>query len=378
VAGTTALDRLLRTLLPAAAWRGQAAGTTAVQRTAVAAVSTFAGGIAHELNNPLSAVRRAASELVLAMGRLAASAEHWGGVGDPAERQAVRAAQRELTAAQCPGGTPDALAAAGNEQRLQGWLAAHGVADPAQLAGLLADRGHTVDWLVALAGRLRGQALAPALDYLSHAVLVHSLGTDLDGASQRMTDIVGTVRQYARLDRAPMQPVELAADLDATLAILRHRMTGMDVHRDYATDLPVLLGYPAELNEVWTNVIDNAVAATGGRGRLRIATYRDGSGVAVEIGDDGVGIPADALPRIFEPYFTTKNAGDGTGLGLYLSHLIVTERHGGSIGVESRPGDTRFLIRLPPRPERPAGGRQGVIGAIVRGETRVTHRRRTA
>ena len=175
-----------------------------------------------------------------------------------------------------------------------------------------------------------------------------------------------------------MRRLDLAGDIDSTLAMLRHRLTGMQVSRDYAADLPPVLGYPAELNEVWTNIIDNAVAATGGRGRLRIATCADGPGVAVEIGDDGVGIPADALSRIFEPYFTTKDTGDGTGLGLYLSHLIVTERHGGSISVESRPGDTRFLIRLPPRPERPTGGRQGVIGAFVRGEARVTQRRRSA
>ena len=370
--------QVLRVLVPVVVWRIRSSETMAMQRAAVSAVSTFAGGIAHELNNPLSAVRRAIGELLVAVNRLAVCAEQWGEVGEPDERNVVRAAQRELTGPWCNRGALDALEAAGNEERLEDWLAARHVADPTLLAGLLAERGFTVDWLAELAGRLRQPALAPALDYLSQAVLIHSLDADLDGASQRMTDIVRTARQYAKLDRTPMREVHLAADIDATLAILRHRLADMDVHLDYAADLPLVLGYPAELNEVWTNLLDNAIAATGGRGRLRVATHRDGPGVVVEIGDDGAGIPAEALPRIFEPYFTTKDTGDGTGLGLYLSHLIVTERHGGSISVESRPGDTRFLIRLPPRPERPVGGRQGVIGAIVRGETRVTQRRRPA
>jgi signal transduction histidine kinase len=172
--------------------------------------------------------------------------------------------------------------------------------------------------------------------------------TDIEDAGNRVSSLVAAAKQYSQLDRAPHQDTDLHAGLDATLVMLSAKVgPGIDVVKDYDRSLPLVPGYPAELNQVWTNLIVNALDAMGGSGTLTLRTYRDGDCAVVEVGDTGPGIPAEIRRRVFEPFFTTKPVGQGTGLGLDVSWRIVVNRHGGDLRLTSEPGDTRFRVLVP-------------------------------
>ncbi len=298
------------------------------EREKLAGLGTLAAGLAHELNNPAAAIRRSVSSLQAAI----------------AARDALRppATVTEMT----PDDPSPSLGALDRSDRIE---ELNEIVDDSGLAASLVDAGWTPEQLGAA---FRGLDPAQASDgaaWLAQTNTITSLLEEVKTAADRISEIVGAVKSYAYLDQAPVQRVDVRKGLDDTLVILGHKLKGgVDVMRDYARDLPEIDAYGSELNQVWTNVIDNAVMAMDGRGALEVrAEPTDEGGVRVTICDNGPGIPETAKAHLFEPFFTTKEPGVGTGLGLHISHNVVT-RHGGEISVESRPGRTCFLVTLPP------------------------------
>jgi len=331
-------------ILPVLAWRVKSSELRARNQATIAALGTLAAGLAHELNNPASAVVRAAGELADAVGRFTAAACEWGARATPRERDILNAARAEFgDCAHRAGGN----CAADDEDAILRWALERGVGNPAGLSGTLADLGVTAAGLESRLSGLSDTSLPAALDHLSAALELAELAADLHTAGAAISVLVSAIRGYANVDRAPEQVFIITEGIDATLAVLRHKLADIRVVRAYEQDLPRITGIPSELNQVWTTLIDNAVDAMDGSGTLTVRVQREIDCVRVELADTGRGIPAATQQRIFEPFYTTKEVGQGTGLGLHLSHRIVTSSHRGSIGVTSVPGNTRFLVRLP-------------------------------
>jgi signal transduction histidine kinase len=222
------------------------------------------------------------------------------------------------------------------------------------LAPALAGAGVDLRWCEAAAASLEGVALQVGLEWVASAVTMTSLIDQTQDATRRISELVSAVKSYSQLDRAPVQDVRVADGLESTLVMLGHKLrAGVTVRREYADDVPVIEATPDELNQVWTNLIDNAVDAMEGRGTLTVRTYADERAVVVEVDDTGPGMTEEVAAHAFELFFTTKPVGQGTGLGLDLSRRIVAERHGGEVTVDSRPGDTIVRVRLPLRSSSP-------------------------
>jgi signal transduction histidine kinase len=203
------------------------------------------------------------------------------------------------------------------------------------------------DWIDRLVS-VAGAQLEPVLGWMAATLEIDSLVEELSAASSRITTLVGAMKTYSRVDKSAMEKIDIHDGIESTLVILQHRLKGgMEVVRDYDRDVPKVEAYSGELNQVWINLIDNAIDATDGKGTLTIRTAREADRVLVEIGDDGPGIPTELQRRVFEPFVTTKDVGKGTGLGLDISYRIVVRRHHGDLSVTSSPGDTRFQVRLP-------------------------------
>jgi signal transduction histidine kinase len=212
----------------------------------------------------------------------------------------------------------------------------------------LATGGLDVDCLGEIARSVAPDLLDQALHWIGYALETEQLLTDIEDAGNRISSLVAAAKQYSQLDRASHQWIDVHDGLKSTLAILAHKMgDGIRVVKDFDRTLPQIPAHPGELNQVWTNLVDNAVRAMNGSGTLTLRTSRDGDQVLVEVGDTGPGVPPELRQRVFEPFFTTKPVGEGTGLGLDISYRIVVNRHGGAIGLVSNPGDTRFQVRLP-------------------------------
>ncbi|HKN97487.1 MAG TPA: ATP-binding protein [Pseudonocardiaceae bacterium] len=341
----TRLPSMANMLLPVLAWRIKSSEQQARSRATIAALGTLAAGLAHELNNPAAAVARAAELLCPVIDRLDHTAQDWGRDADAAERQALRTTIGEALRAVPVESDP--LTTADAEDEITDWALEVGAENADQLAGALAGRGLTVDWLRATTAAIGEQRLPRALDYLATVLEARLLTGEVRTAGERISSIVATTKEYTNLDRAPRQPVAVNDCLEATLTVLGPKLDGVKVVRAYSPSVPRIMAYQSELNQVWTNLIDNAVDAMNGKGTLGLRTCVENHSVVVEISDTGIGIPEEIQSRIFEPFYTTKDVGKGTGLGLHLSYRIVTQRHHGSITVRSLPGDTRVIVRIP-------------------------------
>ncbi|MER5729260.1 ATP-binding protein [Streptomyces sp. NPDC002138] len=341
-------------LLPVLAWRIKSSEIQARKRATVEALGTLAAGLAHELNNPAAAVARAAQELAPALERLTRTAQAWGAAATGAERAVLDRMARELDELPPPA-TTDPLAQADAEEEIGDWAAETGVERPGLLGAGVADLGLELGWLLERVEGIGEPALPAALDHLAALLEIRSLAAELRAAGPRISQLVSATRDYANLDRAPEQRFAVTDGLENTLVVLRSKLSGISIVRAYDPGLPELTGYPSELNQVWTNLVDNAAEAMEGSGVLTLRVRAEGVCMVVEISDTGRGIPESSLPRIFEPFYTTKDVGKGTGLGLHLSYRIVTQRHQGSITARSRPGETRMVVRLPLAPAPLAG-----------------------
>jgi signal transduction histidine kinase len=326
------------------------------QRERLLALGKLTAGLTHELNNPAAAASRAAAALrerVAGMrAKLALLSE---GRLDGAVLRALTGLQEELVAR--VGTTPElpALERSDREDELGDWLDDRGVGGAYELAGVFVGAGLGPADLQRVADAVEPADLEPALRWLAYAVETESLLAEIVDSTGRISGLVEAARQYSQLDRAPHQPTDLHAGLDATLVMLSAKTPpGVRVVKDYDRTLPPVPGYPGELNQVWTNLIVNALDAMAGEGTLTLRTTRDGDCVLVEVADTGPGIPEELRQRVFEPFFTTKPVGQGTGLGLDVSYRVVVTRHGGDLRVRSRPGDTRFQVRLPLQEPPPA------------------------
>ncbi len=320
--------------------------STARQRSSLITLGTLAAGLAHELNNPAAAATRAADSLEAAS-RSVLESLGW------LSRNDISAAQfsdldRLRTSLEPAPAALDALDRADREDSLLDWLRDHGVVrDPWLLAGALTNAGADPEWCARVESVLPGADLEPALHWVASTAEVRQLLGEVKESTHRIFELVAAMRSYSQLDRASRQRVRVTEGLDSTLVMLGHKLQGVTVERSYAPELPELEGYPGELNQVWTNLIDNALDAMDGDGILRVRTGVVDGQLVVEIGDSGPGMPGPVAARAFEPFFTTKEVGRGTGLGLDIARRVVVERHGGSITIESEPGDTRILVRLP-------------------------------
>jgi signal transduction histidine kinase len=318
------------------------------QRDSLVALGTLAAGLAHELNNPASAATRAVDELRTISDRQLMSLVHLAQGSMSAEQfLALDALRRGLDPS--PAGA-DPLAVADREDALADWLDAHDVPRSWEVAPTLALAGADVAWCERVAQLLEPDSLATGLQWAASALSMTTLLSEIKESTGRVSNLVATVKSYSQLDRASVQDIDLTEGIDSTLVVLGDKLhDGISVVRDYADDLPRIEAIPGELNQVWTNLIDNAVDAMEGKGTLRVSARPDGDHVVVEVADTGPGMTPDVQARVFEPFFTTKDVGKGTGLGLDISRRVVVDRHHGEIEVASHPGQTVMTVRLPRR-----------------------------
>jgi len=318
-------------------------------RERLASLGTMAAGLTHELNNPAAAARRAAAEIAEVLDVITSSLARFVESGvERAEAGQLVALQQEALARASAASALDALDAADAEDEVLALLEDLGVSEPWRLAEPLAVAGVDRAWLERVC-ELAGPAAGAALRWVAATLSAGRLAAELQESTARMSALVGAVKTYAYMDRGDLVEIDLHEGLETTLVVLGHKLkhTAIDVVRDYDRDLPRLTVRGSELNQVWTNLLDNAIDALGAHGTITIATRADGSCAVVEIADDGPGIPPETTERIFDPFFTTKDVGQGTGLGLATARRIVAERHDGSLTVESAPGRTTFRVRLP-------------------------------
>ena len=316
------------------------------QQEKMAALGTMSAGLAHELNNPAAAAQRSAAELRRALANLRALNHQIEGAAFRENRidwlngfmeDAYRHLETQVRL--------EALERIDRVDQLQAWLEANNIESAWELAPAMVNFG----WGVESLEKLRDATLFElSIQWLGAACIMMGLLSEVQHATERVAQTVRAMKSYTYLGQAPLLEVDIHDGLESTLVILQHKLKkGVTVKREYAPDLPHIEAYASELNQVWTNILDNAIDAMNGKGVICLRTYVEEKHVIVEITDNGPGIPEDIRSRIFEPFFTTKAPGKGTGLGLHISHDIVANHHHGLLLVESKPGETKFKVMLP-------------------------------
>jgi signal transduction histidine kinase len=316
------------------------------QRDRLASLGKLSAGLAHELNNPASAAKRATSQLREVLTKIR-DASHELGSRDLTAAQRGEIEKLETAFVQSNEPPPDPLALSDLEEQIDSLLRSHGQNDMWQMAADLARKNVKPEALDSLFSILDPETARAALVRIAASVEIATLLNEIESGTSRISDLVRAIKEYTYMDQTPLQNVDIVKSLETTLTILNHKLKhGVNVERDYQK-IPLLVNsFGSELNQVWTNLIDNAIDAMSGEGKLKIRTYRDEEWVVVEITDNGPGIPADVRAHIFEPFFTTKGVGQGTGLGLDTVQRIV-KKHRGNIQVNSVPGQTCFEVWLP-------------------------------
>jgi signal transduction histidine kinase len=346
-------DRLLnespdacRVLLGTVLRRLKSTEAMLVNQEKMAGLGRITAGLAHELNNPASAVSRLTAQLTHDLGELQQAT-----LALASDEQSELTTQLlEATRARSttePSRPMSALQRAELEDSLADALSALGISDPWDSAASLASAGWQPTDVHDLALKIPDERIGPAFNWLAMQSRIASTLSEVKMSAERLVEVVGAVKRYSHLDRAPVEQVDINSGIESTLVILRHKLRNIDVGLNLEEGLPSIEGYPAELNQVWTNLIDNAVDAMGGTGKIQISTREHDGNIVVQFTDNGSGISDEHIGRLFEPFFTTKDVGVGTGLGLHISHNIVVQHHGGNIEATSQPGQTTFTVTLP-------------------------------
>jgi signal transduction histidine kinase len=322
--------------------------STARQRDALITLGTLAAGLAHEINNPAAAASRSVSALDTACNSLLSALRRLAeGEITAAQFSALDALRMELGSTTA---TPDPVDLADAENTISDWLDRHDIERDWLIAPPLAAAGASPEWCHRAADLL-GDTLEPGLEWVASTLAVATLLGEVKESTRRISELVAAVRSYSQMDRGSIQTIDVTEGIESTLVMLGHKLRdGIEVIRSYGADVPRIDAYAGELNQVWTNLIDNAVDAMEGAGTLRITTRTDGDRIVVEFTDTGPGMPPEVVARAFEPFYTTKDVGKGTGLGLDIAQRIVAEHHGGTITIHSHPGETTVSVRLPRQP----------------------------
>jgi PAS domain S-box-containing protein len=317
----------------------------------MAALGKLSAGLAHELNNPASAASRSSTELLNALDRRdqAGQALTRSGITDEQRTFLEALIEQKVANKGDDGPVFSPLEASEHESAVEDWLEDHGIDEGWSLSPDLVAVGICEDDLQKIADQLPEQAIEAAVHWVTLSVTIQELTRVIARSTHRISELVSAVKSYSYMDRAVEQDVDIHDGIENTLIILAHQMKNMTVIRDYDRSLPMVRAFGSGLNQIWTNLIDNAIDATDGRGTMTIRTRRDANHVLVSVIDDGKGIPESEISRVFEPFFTTKPQGSGTGLGLDTVWRIITEEHGGMVTVTSEPGRTEFTVRVPVR-----------------------------
>jgi signal transduction histidine kinase len=343
----TRCNVLAREIFRAAATRMRNVEGYTQQREKLASLGTMAAGLAHELNNPAAAARRAASHLeevankaqsLLCRLSRVLETEHW---------QHLLSAELQTYEKLARPPVLDNLTRSDCQEEMGQWLETQGVAYAWELAPTFVTVGLDSAWLREMIEKLPPEGRVDALAWLESRLGLKLLVKQVDQSTGRIAELVKAIKSYSYMDQAPVQDVDIHEGLESTLTMLGHKLRNVTLVREFDRTLPRITAYGSELNQVWTNLIDNAIDAVKGTGKICVGTCREDDQVVVEVVDNGPGIPAEVQSRMFEPFFTTKGVGSGTGLGLVISNRIVGDRHGGEIEFESKPGETRFKVRLP-------------------------------
>lgn len=338
-----------RAILKTFAQRIRSTQATLQQREKMASLGTLSAGIAHELNNPAAAVKRGASQLRDDLRRIEQLTIQLDGLDvSPEQRAALKTLRAQIEANALGNEKLDAITRSDYESEVQDWLDAHNIAEPWEVAPRLVALGFTRAQLEEWDALFDDATLPLVIEWAAARGSGIALLSEIADSAERISNIVKAIKEYSYLDQAPLQEVDVHEGLENTLVILRNKWKqGISIRRNYQRDLPKIEAYASELNQVWTNIIDNAIDAMKGNGELTLCTYAEPDHVCVEICDNGPGIPPDVQPRVFDAFFTTKPVGKGTGLGLHISYNIIVLKHRGRLTVESKPGYTCFKAALP-------------------------------
>jgi signal transduction histidine kinase len=334
-------------ILRSAAERLHNFAVLANQQEKMAALGKLSAGLAHELNNPAAAAKHSVRNLHSLIPSFQARSIRLNAMGmTEAELEGLIQFIREVQKRADTLPKFSTLEQSEREDELGEWLEQKGVENAWEIAPTFVSEHLIIEELEGIVGLVESPCVPELLAWLYESLSVSSLLYEIEQSTQRISDLVGAIKSYTYMDRGVIQEVDIHKDLDNTLRMLKHRLVNATVMRQYDSELSPIQGRGGELNQVWTNIIANAIEATNGRGTIRLITRNENDYVMVEIADDGPGIPPEIMPRLFEPFFTTKGVGSGTGLGLEISYRVV-QQHNGTMEVRSEPGHTRFIVRLP-------------------------------